>query len=148
MFRITKIVPLFNQVITTTNMYGDNVMIGGLIDSTRTNTIKDYQTVLAVGPMVKTKGNIKPGDIVFINPSRYGIMKHEFSLRSEENVEKDNMHMNFRIPTFKLYDKKTGKSSEVMVITDNDLYFVAEGDEIPDSPVDNPVTVPDKKVII
>ena len=46
---------MFNGIITTMNRYGDDVKLQGttLIDSSKSNTVKEYQTVLAVGPMVR-----------------------------------------------------------------------------------------------
>ena len=144
MFRIEKIHPMFNQIITTMNMYGNDVKIGKIIDGRRVNTIKEYQTVIDIGPLVKEKGAIKPGDIVFINPKRFTEMNHNFSLKEEENVEKDNMHINFKIPIFSVYDNETKTSKKVLLISDNDIYFSAEGKEVPDS---DDFYLPDKKVV-
>ena len=73
---IKKIKPLFNMLVTTCNKYDSNIKLAGtdLLDSTKANTIKEYQTVIAVGPSVR---GIEVGDVVFINPARYIVRKHQ-----------------------------------------------------------------------
>lgn len=134
MFKIKKIKPLFNQVVTTMDMYDDNLKVGSLIDTTRANTIKEYQTILAVGPMVKAKGDLKVGDVVFINPKRFTTMEHKHGLANEDNVQKDNMHINFNIPHYPVYDREDGGCREVLLISDNDIFFSAEGEEFDECP--------------
>jgi hypothetical protein len=134
MFKIKKIKPLFNQLVTTMDMYDSNLKVGGLIDTTRANTIKEYQTILAVGPMVKAKGDLKVGDVVFINPKRFTTMEHKHGLADEDNVQKDNMHINFNIPHYPVYDREDGSCREVLLISDNDIFFSAEGEEFNETP--------------
>lgn len=157
MLKIHEIKPLFNQVVTTMKFYGDNVKVGNLIDATKINRVKEYQTVIAVGPLVQEKGNIKPGDVVIINPKRYGSMNHRFGLKNADNVEKDNMCMTFDIPHFTVYDANHKKGRDVLLIGDNDIQCVVVGEEVPDDiPTEVPVLhrtknkliLPDKKVII
>ena len=147
MFKIKKIKPMFNQLVTTMNMYDDKVTMGDghLIDGSRINTIKEYQTVLEVGPAVKAKGDIKPGDVVFINPKRFTTMEHRHGLANEDNVQKDNMHINFNIPHYPVYDREDGSCREVLLISDNDIFFVAEGEEFEEKPF---LVGQDKKHII
>lgn len=134
MFKIKKIKPLFNQIVTTMDMYDANMKVGNLIDTTRANTIKEYQTILAVGPMVKAKGDLKVGDVVFINPKRFTTMEHKHGLANEDNVQKDNMHINFNIPHYPVYDREDGSCREVLLISDNDIFFSAEGEEFEENP--------------
>ena len=134
MFKIKKIKPLFNQLVTTMDMYDSNLKVGGLIDTTRANTIKEYQTILAVGPMVKAKGDLKVGDVVFINPKRFTTMEHKHGIANEDNVQKDNMHINFNIPHYPVYDREDGSCREVLLISDNDIFFSAEGEEFEENP--------------
>jgi hypothetical protein len=145
MFKIKKIKPIFNQLVTTMNMYGSDVTLGGLIDGSRINTIKEYQTVLEVGPAVAAKGNIQPGDTVFINPKRFTTIDHRHGLANEDNVQKDNMHINFNIPHYSVYDREDGSCREVLLISDNDIFFVAEGEEFEEEPL---VITEEKKRLI
>ena len=118
---------MFNMVITTKNKYRDVITNSGLIDATRTNRLKEYQTVVSVGPMVK---GIKPGDIVFIDPRRYAVVTHKDGLKDlDKNIVKDDMHMQLNIPSIDVYDQPDGSSRELLVIFDNDIQFVAEGEE-------------------
>nr|DAG98518.1 MAG TPA: cp-chaperonin [Crassvirales sp.] len=126
------------------DMYDDNLKVGSLIDTTRANTIKEYQTILAVGPMVKAKGDLKVGDVVFINPKRFTTMAHKHGLADEDNVQKDNMHINFNIPHYPVYDREDGGCREVLLISDNDIFFSAEGEEFDECP---PVVTEDKPTL-
>lgn len=135
MFKIKKIIPQFNQIVTTMNMYDNDVRIGSIIDGSRTGRIKEYQTVIAVGPMVAAKGAINPGDTVFINPKRFATMGHKFGSVNEDNVQKDNMHINFNIPHYPVYCREDGSCEEQLLISDNDVAFVAEGEEFEEAPL-------------
>ena len=62
--KIKKIKPMFNRVLTTCDLYTEDLMTDGIIDSTKVEgAIKEYQTVIACGPTVKC---VKPGDVVVI----------------------------------------------------------------------------------
>lgn len=127
MYKIKKIKPMFNQVVTTMNMYKDVIRNSGVIDASRSNTIKEYQTVIAVGPMVKS---VQPGDVVFINPRRYMKIAHKDGLKDlEKNIVQDDMHAYLDIPRYELYDRPDGSCREVLMIFDNDIIFAAEGEE-------------------
>lgn len=72
MIIVKKIKPMFTGLITTMNMLEEKDMLtkGGLIDVRKqARTVNEYQTVIAVGPHVQ---NIKVGDLVRINPTRFG----------------------------------------------------------------------------
>ena len=72
---IKKVKPMFNNMVVTLNKYPTDLKTtGGIIDSTRAGSVKEYQTVVAVGPMVR---GIEVGDIVYINPKRYAVMQHK-----------------------------------------------------------------------
>lgn len=127
MFKIKKVHPMFNQVVTTKEKYKEVMTNSGLYDTTRTNHLKEYQTVVAVGPSVR---EIKPGDVVFINPKRYGVPIHRDGLKDlDKNIQKTNMYMEFDIPTIEVYDRPDGSCRELLLIYDSDVSFVAEGEE-------------------
>ena len=118
---------MFNQVVTTMNMYKDVIRNSGVIDTSRSNTIKEYQTVIAVGPSVTS---VKPGDVVFINPRRYMKIAHKDGLKDlEKNIIQDDMHAYLDIPQYELYDRPDGSCRTVLMIFDNDIIFAAEGEE-------------------
>ena len=76
MLKVKKIKPMFTALITTMDKYEHDVTTrGGLIDTTKQQGgLKEYQTVLAVGSSVR---DIKVGDIVCVNPTRFAVRKHQ-----------------------------------------------------------------------
>jgi hypothetical protein len=74
----------------------DEITAGGLIDSTKTQgTLKEYQTVIAVGNSVR---NVKVGDLVCVNPERYAVKKHEAgSLKDGVITDNPVIKYNFNI---------------------------------------------------
>lgn len=125
--KIKKIKPLFNMIITTCDKYNSDVRLAGtnLIDSSKSNAVKEYQKVLAVGPTVR---GIQEGDTVFINPNRYKVVQHkEGSL--EDGVIKDNPVIGYRFETVNI------DGQECLVLFDNDIKFVAEIEEFEEQPI-------------
>ncbi len=113
--KIKKIKPMFNKILTTCDLYTEDLMTDGIIDSTKVEgAIKEYQTVIACGPMVKC---VKPGDIVVINPTRYQVMKHkEGSLN--DGVIQDNAVLSYNFPIMVVND------APCLYIYDSDIDFV------------------------
>lgn len=131
-FKIKKLKPQFNQIVVTKELFAEQRTDSGIILSSKTATIKPYQKVLAVGPNVK---GISQGDVVFINPKRYMTVEHkDGAVDEEKNIQKTNMEAQFNIPTFTVYDLPDGRSREVMLIGDNDVFFVADGEEFDTEP--------------
>lgn len=97
MLVIKKIQPMYTKILTTMCKYEEDEMTaGGLIDSTKTQgTLKEYQTVIAVGNSVR---NIKVGDLVCVNPERYAVKKHEAgSLKDGVITDNPVIKYNFNI---------------------------------------------------
>lgn len=115
--RIKKIKPLFNKILTTCNLYEENVETDGIIDSTKSaGSICELQTVLAVGPFVKC---VKVGDVVCINPTRYQVMKHqEGSLK--DGVITDNMVVSYNFPILPI------NGEPCLYIYDSDVDFIVK----------------------
>lgn len=86
--KIKKVTPTANRIVTTANTYVEEEFIAGtsIIDTKKSKgTLLEYQTVVAVGPVVR---NINVGDIVCINPTRYQVRKYEAdSVKSDINKE-------------------------------------------------------------
>lgn len=88
---------MFNAIVTTMDKYeNDNINENGIIEAGKTQgTIKEYQTVVAVGTFVR---DIKEGDLVLINPTRYAVKKHqEGSLRDGVITDNPVIAYNFNI---------------------------------------------------
>lgn len=97
MIVIKKIQPMYTKILTTMCKYEeDELTAGGLIDSTKTQgTLKEYQTVVAVGNSVR---NVKVGDLVCVNPERYAVKKHEAgSLKDGVITDNPVIKYNFNI---------------------------------------------------
>ena len=88
---------MYTKILTTMCKYEeDELTAGGLIDSSKTQgTLKEYQTVIAVGNSVR---NVKVGDLVCVNPERYAVKKHEAgSLKDGVITDNPVIKYNFNI---------------------------------------------------
>jgi len=137
---IKKIRPMFNQVITTMEKYSDEELkVGSIIDVSKVNNpIKEYQKVVAVGPMVR---NIEVGDVVMINPKRYGKMLHkEGSLK--DGVIGDNPVVSYNFNVIEL------DHQPYLLLLDQDIDFIVEEyEEVEDSPQSD-IIVPNNDIIV
>lgn len=125
MIKVKKIKPMFTALITTMNKYEDDVYTSsGLIDSTKQKGgLKEYQKVLAVGTSVR---EIKEGDLVCINPTRFGVKKHkEGSLK--DGVVTDNPIIQYNFDVVEMDGK------QCLLLQDRDIDFIIEEyEEVPD----------------
>lgn len=140
MLKIKKIKPMFTSLITTMNKYEqDNITKGGLIDSTKQQgTLKEYQTVVAVGDSVR---NIKVGDLVCINPTRFAVKKHrEGSMR--DGVITDNPIITYNFDTVEMDGK------QCLLLQDRDIdYIIEDFEEVPDTATTLNETVENKLIV-
>lgn len=129
--KIKKIKPLFTSIVTTADKYDEeSAKVRGIIDASKlVQGVKQYQTVVAVGTSVR---DIKVGDIVYIDPTQYGRPRHDFnSLQAAEMKQKDNVVMEYNIPTVSMEGK------EYLFLQDRDIKFIVEEHEdieVPDTP--------------
>lgn len=115
--KIKKIKPMFTTVITTMNKYEKKQIITPVLDVTKLpGTVKEYQTVLAVGSTVR---GVKVGDIVLINPIRYAVKKHQAGTL-KDGVITDNPTVAYNIPTIEL------DGIECLKIQDADIEAIIE----------------------
>lgn len=138
MIKIKKIKPMFTSLITTMDKYEHDVTTGGVIDVTRQQgTIKEYQTVLAVGSLVK---DIKEGDMVCINPSRFAIKKHQAGTL-KDGIVSDNPVIKYNFDIIEIDDK------QCLLLQDRDIDFIVEEyEEVPD-PAPSDLIIEDSKII-
>lgn len=120
MKKLIKVTPLFNRIITTMDTYEHDQYINGLIDTRKAKgSLKEYQTVIAVGTTVR---DIKEGDVVCIDPTRYMVTKHrDKSLQG--NIMGDDMTIGYKFNTIKLGDE------ECLMLFDQDISFIVEDSE-------------------
>lgn len=123
--RIKKVRPLLNHVITTADTYNvDQINEGIIDDNSSEGQIKEYQTVVSVGPNV---ASVKPGDIVLINPQAYARPVHKQREDSINGLMGDSVEMvvNFPIlpingiPHLFIYDRDIDLIIEEMEEEDN-----------------------------
>lgn len=119
MIVLKKIQPRFTEVLVTCNKYTGQEKVGDsdIIDPNKAKEmVKEYQTVISVGSMVH---DIKPGDIVVINPMKYAKFKQvkQNSLRQDiESYQKELVGFDFPILEV--------NKEEVMLLDSNDIRFV------------------------
>lgn len=139
MKKLISIKPMFNKIVTTMDCYEEDQMIGGLLDTRKTKgSLKEYQTVVAVGSTVR---DIKVGDVVAINPTRYAVMEHkDGSLKN--GVISDNMRVGYKFNTITINDK------EHLMLYDQDIDFVVLESEDVEEPTGPTIIQPEKPKII
>lgn len=126
MKKLNKIRPMFNRIVTTMDTYEHDQYINGLLDTSKAKgSLKEYQTVLAVGTTVR---DIKEGDVVCIDPTRYMITKHrDKSLQG--NIIGDEIAVGYKFNTIKLKDK------DCLMLFDQDISFIVEDSEDVEDPI-------------
>lgn len=131
MIKVKKITPMFNRIVTTANRVEMDQKVNGIIIPEKLKGGYDeYQTVIAVGSMVH---NLKPGDLVCIDPSAYGRPVHKEHIDSVKGLSEDTVQMAYYVPTIEVDGK------ECMFIADRDIaYKVDDYEEIKD---DNTVVI-------
>ena len=138
MLKIKTIKPLFTSIVTTGDKFEKDVTVGGIIQQDqKKGDLKLYQKVLAVGSAVR---DIKVGDMVMINPIAY--VRKKYSKDSVQNDMDNNPTLSINIPTVSVTDEK-GNTQECLLLTDRDIQFVFEGEEVSES-----IIIPEKKKLI
>ena len=129
---------MFTSLITTMDKYEQDMTTGGLINVTKMQGgLKEYQTVLAVGGSVR---DIKVGDLVCVNPTRFAVKKHQ------EGSLKDGVISDNPVTTYN-FDVVEMDGKQCLLLQDRDIDFIIEEwEEIPDNP--SSIIQPEKKPLI
>lgn len=137
MLNIKKIRPMANYLVTTREEYTeDDTKKGGIIVKTK-GALKEYQKVIATGPLVR---GIQEGDMVCINPKRYAKYKHNpGSLK--DGVVTDNPVVSYNFNVVEL------DHIPYLLLTDQDIDFVIEDWE-EEEDKSNPIIIPERKLIV
>ena len=138
MLNIKKIKPMSNYLVTTKDVYtAEDATEGGIITKIE-GSLKEYQKVVAVGPLVRS---IKEGDLVCINPKRYARYKHkEGSLK--DGVITDNPVVSYNFNVIEL------DNVQHLLLTDQDIDFIIEDyEEVAPKP-ESKIKIPKKKLIV
>lgn len=136
---IVRLRPMFTNIVVTFDRVDHDIYDEhGLIDTSRpVGSVKQFQRVVAVGESVR---NVKVGDIVSINPSRYAVKKYP-----KESMKND---MDISNPVIKWNFKFVEIGDDVCwLITENDIeYIVDEWENLPDFTPRTKIVVPDNKI--
>ena len=136
MLTVKKIKPMFTPLVTTMDVYEEDGKIGNIRDVTKkAGTVKEYQTVLAIGDSVR---GIKVGDLVSINPNRFAVKKHkDGSLK--DGIISDNPVIEYR------FDIVIIDNKPCLLLQDRDIEFVVEEWEETE---DTSIIHPNKDIIL
>ena len=124
MLRVKDIRPVYTRLITTADRYEETQKLnGGLIDVNKIEgRYKEYQKVVRVGSAVR---EVKEGDLVLIDPSRY--IKRKFSDNSLREDFVENPIISIDIPTVQMNDE------DYFMIEERDIaYVISDSEEIDD----------------
>lgn len=139
MLKIKEIKPLFTNILVTGNEYEKDEKENGLIIAKK-GDLKLYQTVLAVGSMIR---DIKVGDQVMINPDGYKVTQYD------PNSVKQDMGMNkiigYKMP-WVVVDDAEGSPQKCLLLKDRDIEYVFEGEEV-EEPQSTLIMPREKKII-
>ena len=129
---------MFTALVTTMDKYAsDTVLKGGIVDTTKmAGSIKEYQKVIAIGSSVR---DIKVGDLVCINPTRFAVKKHQAG-SLKDGVVTDNPIIGYNFETVNIDGK------DYLMLQDRDISFVVENwEEQKEAPA---IVQPDKSLIV
>lgn len=141
MIIVKKIKPMFTALITTMDRYEtDNFTKSGIIDATKQKgALKEYQTVLSIGSSVR---DIKVGDLVSINPTRFAVMKHKEG-SFKDGVIQDNQVLEYKFDIIKIDNK------DHLLLQDRDIEFIIEEyEEIENAPTPTIIQPPKPSILI
>lgn len=116
--KLKKIKPLYTRIVTTMDMYVDKdvTLPGGIIDASKIKKgIKEYQTVVATGTSVK---NVKVGDIVCIDPSRYAVRKFQPDSVKADLMTNQVTSYNFNVVSL--------DGTDYLLLDEADVEFIVE----------------------
>lgn len=139
MKKLIKVKPMFNRIITTMDTYEEDQYNGAVLDMTKQKgSLKEYQRVISIGTTVR---DIKEGDLVCIDPTRYMVTKHK-DKSLHNNIIGDEVTVGYKFNTIKLNDK------ECLVLFDQDISFIIEKYEDVEDPTGPLIIQPEKPKII
>ena len=138
--KIKGIKPTFNNIITTMDVYEEDVTSqAGLIDTKKQQgTVKEYQKVIAVGSCVR---DINVGDLVCINPSRFAVKKYKEG-EMKDGVIAHNAVVGYNFDTVEMDDKVC------LLLQDRDISFVISEYEEIEEPEKTKIIVPQTNLIL
>jgi len=127
--KIKGLKPMFSGILCTANKYNEYQFVAGtnIIDSSKTTgQLKEYQTVISIGSMVR---NVEVGDVVCINPKNYAEKMYDKSSMKSAMTETYNQVIRYNFNIVEVNDV------DHLLIQENDVDFVVtDSEEIEDAP--------------
>lgn len=127
MYKIKNLKPLYTGILTTANKYSHDDSSGLILDTKKlAGSIKEYQTVVAVGSSVR---EIKVGDTVLINFQNYLVKDKARPENEDGSIRTEFVQQTYHLelPVMEVDDK------EVLTLQEKDIAFVADIEEIKDT---------------
>lgn len=124
MLKITKIKPMFTDLIITADRFSKDITEGGIVVANK-GDLKPYQTVVAIGNAVR---DIEVGNMVMVNFEAYAERKVPVG-SVKEKMDVPNPVVNYHIPWVSMSDEH-GNDAMYIRISVNDVEYVFEGEEI------------------
>ena len=133
-----KIKPTFDHVVTTMNLYEEDLYENGIITHCKGEPMMEHTVIAAWSNTLFTEGMI-----IHINPIRYAKMKHN-KVSLKDGVIEDNSVIDYVLPIIPMGDKL------VLFLQSNDIdYTIEEWDDVEvEKPKKQTLILPKKKEII
>ena len=124
MLKITKIKPMFTDLIITADRFDRDITEGGIVVANK-GDLKSYQTVIAVGDAIR---NIAVGDKVMVNFEVFA--EHKIPVNSvKKDMDVNDPIVRYNIPWVNMVDAD-GNNQVYIRIPDRAIEFVFEGEEV------------------
>ena len=124
MLKITKIKPMFTDLIITADRFDRDITEGGIVVANK-GDLKSYQTVIAVGDAIR---NIAVGDKVMVNFEVFA--EHKIPVNSvKKDMDVNDPIVRYNIPWVNMVDAD-GNNKVYIRIPDRAIEFVFEGEEV------------------
>lgn len=124
MLKITKIKPMFTDLIITADKFENDVLEEGILMASK-GDLKSYQTVVAIGDSVR---NINVNDKVMVNFELFA--EHKIPVNSvKKDMDVDDPIVRYNIPWVNMTDEN-GNTKTYIRIPDRAVEFVFEGEEV------------------
>ena len=124
MLKITKIKPMFTDIIITAERFDRDIVEKGIVVANK-GDLKSYQTVIAVGDSIR---NISVGDKVMVNFEVFA--EHKIPVNSvKKDMDVNDPIVRYNIPWVNMTDAD-GNNKVYIRIPDRAVEFVFEGEEV------------------
>lgn len=135
MLKISKVNPVATRILVTAEKFSEDMYNEHGIIENKKGDMKEYQTVLEVGPMVR---ELKVGDKVMLNMMHFAVMQYDpNSIKKDMGMQKIK---GYQFPVIEVDGQKC------LYIDQQDIVFSFEGEEVQGKK--NPIIVPKDKEIV